>query len=327
MMWEPEKGRFPVPSFFFGIIRRKALIKTVNPSLGKMTGDEKVKKSRDPIFTACLVIFMVAVVAILGGFVNDHYIQKDNTKAAYGDEVVVNYTGSYYAYVGEDNAVVFDTSLSSIGNDDDISKANSFTKTSYEPLTFTIGKGSMIKGFEEAVVGHKVGDTFTVLIPAGEGYVGYESKIALNAGSVGQVQEIPSAAFKAAYEDVKLVAGATVTFTTVYGWEATAIQSNNTVVVYNMPEAGKTYKYVGNEDNEFGDVKFKVNSVGDDIKFDYQFENTKSVGSDGDIEMIEMNLVTEKLYVSNVSGGYFTCETQEKNNIDLYFEITLESIN
>ena len=292
-----------------------------------MTGEEKVKKSRDPIFTACLVIFMVAVVAILGGFVNDHYIQKDNTKAAYGDEVEVSYTGSFYAYVGEDKAVVFDTSYSSIGNDDDISKANSFTKTSYSNLTFTIGKGKMLQGFEEAVVGHKVGDTIKVKIDAGEGYIGPETTKSITGGYENLSATMPKAAFDKLYEDVKLTTGVTVTFTTVYGWEATATYSGNDVVIYNMPVVGETYEYIGNEDSQYGDVKFKVTSIDDQIKFEYVFENTVPVGTNGDIQMIEIDFGTETWYVSNISGGEFTYKSSEKDNIDLYFEIVLESIN
>ena len=249
-----------------------------------MTGEEKVKKSRDPIFTACLVIFMVAVVAILGGFVN---------------------------------AVVFDTSYSAIGNDDDISKANSFTKTSYSNLTFTIGKGTMLQGFEEAVVGHKVGDTIKVKIDAGEGYIGPETTKSITG----------KAAFDKLYEDVKLTTGVTVTFTTVYGWDATATYSGNDVVIYNMPVVGETYEYIGNEDSQYGDVKFKVTSIDDQIKFEYVFENTVPVGTNGDIQMIEIDFGTETWYVSNISGGEFTYKSSEKDNIDLYFEIVLESIN
>lgn len=314
-------------SFFSYITRRKALIRTINPSVGKMTGEEKVKKSRDPIFTACLVIFMVAVVAILGGFVNDHYIQKDNTKAAYGDEVEVSYTGSFYAYVGEEYAVVFDTSYSSIGNDDDISKANSFTKTSYSNLTFTIGKGTMLQGFEEAVVGHKVGDKILVKIDAGEGYIGPQYTKSITGGYEDLSVTMPKTAFTNLYEDVTPVSGVAVTFTTVYGWEATATLAGNDVVIYNMPVVGETYGYIGNEDSEYGTVEFKVTSIDDQIHFEYVFDKYTSVGNNGDIQMIEIDFGTETWYVSNITNGDFTYKTSEKDNIDLYFEIVLESIN
>lgn len=300
-----------------------------NRSAGKMTGDEKVKKSRDPIFTACFVIFVVAAVAVLGGFVNDHYIQKDNTEAAYGDKVVVNYTGSYYGYVGEEYAVVFDTNYSSVGNDEKIVKANSFTKTSYSTLSFTIGEGKMLAGFENAVVGHKVGEKIQVVIPAGEGYIGTgEVKQALNGGVENVSVTMPKTAFTSLYDDVTLVSGVAVPFTAVYGWDATATLAGNDVIITNMPKVGETYEYVGNEDSEFGDVKFQVTSVGTEIKYTYVFENTKSAGTNnGDVQMIEIDFGTETWYVTNILGGEFKYKTSEKTDIDLYFEIVIDSIN
>ena len=65
-----------------------------------MTG-EGIKKKRDPIFSVCFVVFVVACVGVLGVYVDEHYIQSDDTKVAYGDTVEVNYTGSYYGYYTE----------------------------------------------------------------------------------------------------------------------------------------------------------------------------------------------------------------------------------
>ena len=39
-----------------------------------------------------------------------------------------------------------------------------------EPLSFTVGSGQLIKGFENGVLGMKVNETKTVSIPAEEGY-------------------------------------------------------------------------------------------------------------------------------------------------------------
>ncbi len=56
-----------------------------------MTGDEK---KRDPIFTVCFVVFILAAVSVGGVYIDEHYLTEDTTKAAYGDQVTVNYTGS-----------------------------------------------------------------------------------------------------------------------------------------------------------------------------------------------------------------------------------------
>lgn len=38
------------------------------------------------------------------------------------------------------------------------------------PLTFKVGSGQVISGFDKAVMGHEPGDSFTVTIPAAEAY-------------------------------------------------------------------------------------------------------------------------------------------------------------
>ena len=67
-------------------------------------------------------------------------------EAQNGDIVEVHYTGTL------ENGTVFDTS------------------EGREPLEFTLGQGQMIPGFEQAVLGMKVGETKTVTIPADEAY-------------------------------------------------------------------------------------------------------------------------------------------------------------
>lgn len=63
-----------------------------------------------------------------------------------GDTVTVHYTGTLNS--GE----VFDSSKDR------------------EPLSFTLGQGQLIAGFEKAVIGLSVGDTTTTNIPATEAY-------------------------------------------------------------------------------------------------------------------------------------------------------------
>ncbi len=67
-------------------------------------------------------------------------------KARKGDAVKVHYTGKF-----EDGSV-FDSSRER------------------EPMQFTLGKGDLIKGFEEAVLGTSVGETRTISIPPDKGY-------------------------------------------------------------------------------------------------------------------------------------------------------------
>lgn len=302
-----------------------------------MIGEEKERKKRDPIFTACFVIFMIAVVGILGVYVNEHYIQKDNTEAALGDTVTVNYTGSFYDYVGEENAVVFDTSYSSVGDNDSIIKSNDFTKkNSYSTLEFTVGKGTMLEMFENAVIGHKVGDKIRVTIPAGEGYVGPDTSVETSKTGfrLPLSETITSANFEDIYPDLDLKAGTVTEFKSVYGWDATAVMSGSEVIVSYKPVVGETYTYDADGDENFGKVEFNVTSASaGSITTNVTISETKNVGSDGAIQMIKLHMGNDTWYITNDGSSDFTYKVcnktdgGEKVNETLYFEIEIVSIN
>lgn len=65
-----------------------------------------------------------------------------------GDQVSVSYTGT------KTDGSVFDAT----------------SKHGGEPLSFTVGAGQMIKGFDEGVIGMKVGETKSIVIPADKAY-------------------------------------------------------------------------------------------------------------------------------------------------------------
>lgn len=67
-------------------------------------------------------------------------------QAKHGDTVKVHYTGKL------EDGTVFDTSIDR------------------DPLQFTIGKGQMIPGFEQAVLGMNPGESKTIRIPTDEAY-------------------------------------------------------------------------------------------------------------------------------------------------------------
>ena len=92
------------------------------------------------------IVLLLGVVLVGGCTVSE-------TAAAEGDTVTVHYTGSV-----EDGSV-FD---SSVGGD---------------PLTFIVGDGTMIEGFDEAVRGMEVGKTKTVTIPADKAYGEYDESL------------------------------------------------------------------------------------------------------------------------------------------------------
>lgn len=76
-------------------------------------------------------------------------------QAQRGDRVKVHYTGKL------DDGTVFDSS------------------TNREPLEFTIGEGSLIPGFEQAVVGMSEGETKKETIPTENAYGSYAEEMVL----------------------------------------------------------------------------------------------------------------------------------------------------
>ncbi|MFT6715668.1 MAG: FKBP-type peptidyl-prolyl cis-trans isomerase 2 [Saprospiraceae bacterium] len=62
------------------------------------------------------------------------------------DNIKVHYTGKI------ESGEVFDSSLER------------------DPLTFKVGEGTLLKGFEHAVIGMKINDSKEIKIPCGEGY-------------------------------------------------------------------------------------------------------------------------------------------------------------
>ena len=91
-----------------------------------------------------LGILLLGAILISGCNAGQNAAQAKN-----GDTVKVDYTGTL------ENGTVFDTSVGG------------------EPLNFTLGEGQMIPGFEQAVLGMKVGESKTVTIPAAEAYGQY----------------------------------------------------------------------------------------------------------------------------------------------------------
>jgi len=71
---------------------------------------------------------------------------QDMPQAKNGNIAQVHYTGTLK------DGTVFDTSVGR------------------EPLEFTLGEGQMIPGFEQAVLGMKIGESKTVTIPADDAY-------------------------------------------------------------------------------------------------------------------------------------------------------------
>ncbi len=98
-----------------------------------------------------ILIILLAVIILFSGCVGEKTVKK-------GDTISVNYTGSLQ------DGKVFDTNIESVAKQHDI------IRPEYVPLKFTVGEPGMIAGFDEGVVGMKVGDTKILTIPPEKGY-------------------------------------------------------------------------------------------------------------------------------------------------------------
>jgi FKBP-type peptidyl-prolyl cis-trans isomerase 2 len=120
-----------------------------------------------------LLILILAATILLSGCV-DKTVQTVKN----GDNISVDYVGSFQ------DGKVFDTSIESVAKANNLSNPNA----QYEPLNFTVGKRSVIEGFDEGVIGMKVGDTRTLTIPPEKGYPVDPSRIQVSP----IIQEIPA---------------------------------------------------------------------------------------------------------------------------------------
>ncbi len=133
-----------------------------------------------------------------------------------GDTISVNYVGKL------ENGTIFDTSLKEVA----IETGKYDQMRNYEPLTFTVGAGQMIKGFDEGVVGMKVGEEKTLTIPPEEAYGEYRQEF---------VREIPVDAVNFTPEvGMRLATDNGLT------GSITKVNENSFVVDFNHELAGKT---------------------------------------------------------------------------------------
>lgn len=322
-------------------VQKSVKQKDRDETAGKAVKSEKKAKHSfkwsdvDPILAVCVVVLILSSVCVIASTVNDKFISvSSGEEAQYGNVVLVDYVGSFYGYYDEKDAdgnyigVVFDTSISSVGNNGSFIKSSEFSKATYAPIKVTIGKGAYLAMFEDALIGHVAGDVIRVEIPAVNGYGEVKESdkktVGMSSGSVSVMQNMPEDKF------FKLFgfhpSGNMNEVTSPYGWNCNIfLNSDSTVTIVNQPEVGKTYKMQGNEN-----VTHEVTSNADGvIKFNYAFTKTTPDKVDkGNVELIKILVNgTETAYVYNVNDtakefSYKTC--QEKIGMSLFFTITFK---
>jgi FKBP-type peptidyl-prolyl cis-trans isomerase SlyD len=146
--------------------------------------------------------------------------KNTSKKIENGDTISVNYIGKL------EDGTIFDTSIKEAATEAGIYNQ----MRDYKPLTFKVGAGQMIKGFDEGVVGMIVGEEKTFTIPPEEAYGEYREELA---------RELPVDAVDFTPEvGMQLVTDNGLTGT------ITEVSENNFVVDFNHELAGKTLVFL-----------------------------------------------------------------------------------
>lgn len=176
------------------------------------------------------VALSVAVISLVGcgnkEATMDNNAQNTDTEntanntapAKVGDAVKVDYVGTL-----EDGSM-FDTSVAAKAQEGGI-----FDETRpYEPLTVNLGKGEVIPGFENALVGMNVGDTKKITLTAEEAYGQPRPEL---------IQKVPVETFS--WSNIEPEVGKTYNFGIAQG-TIKEVSATEITIDFNHPLAGKT---------------------------------------------------------------------------------------
>lgn len=151
-----------------------------------------------PVYALAAIVIVIAIIGVI-------YVAIGSASAetvATGDTVGVYYTGTLT------NGTVFD---SNVGK---------------EPLTFTVGSGQVIQGFDQAVIGMKINESKTVTLPENEAYGPVNPKL---------IVVVPLSVFG----NETVTKGMTVSNGQAQG-TVTQVNATNATVDFNPPLAGQT---------------------------------------------------------------------------------------
>lgn len=153
------------------------------------------------------------------------------TVASRGDMVWVDYT------VRVENGSVYDTTLEQVARDAGIYKST----IRYTPFNFTLGSADMIDGFNEAVLGMRVGEEKNAIIPPDKAYGAYDPTLVdaiPRIYSLQRVEPVPMDEFLQIYPGFTFSENETLL---VGSWNATILAAtNNSVMLRHDPQVNQT---------------------------------------------------------------------------------------
>lgn len=142
-----------------------------------------------------------------------------NVVAKNGDMVLVDYIGKL------EDGTLFDTSVESVARESGTYNSG----REYAPLEVELGSGSVVRGFNDAILGMKVGATKTATLEPKDAYGEPDQELIISV----PISDLKKAGIK---PDVGMTVGtASGTRGTI-----TAVGAQNATVDFNHPLAGKT---------------------------------------------------------------------------------------
>lgn len=270
-----------------------------------------------------IVIVLALIVSSVGAF---FLLTAEGRKVQNGDTVRVDYIGQL------SDGKVFDTSIHSVAVDNHTYPKSMFFQyrgndTVYEPLEFVVGSGKMITGFNDGVLGMKVGERKTFVIPVGMGYdVDPDLITTINLTETLPVQRTMTiSAFQSYFGAVP------VSFTQytepIYGWDVQVLFVDTTNVMFQnrVPAGGADYRAYSNPtDSTYG---WQINATHDgqgNIIVTHYLDaasalSVKGLDYDGQVFFVES--------VDAVNGTAVLNHNREVAGKELTFTVTVLSIS
>ena len=202
------------------------------------------------VYVTVLLVIMVGVSVGIYAYSSHSYTTEKNVcVVSVGDTISVRYYG--YIYYGGERRV-FDTNIESIAQDN-----VTYPKTvsyqwpgKFNLLTFKVGSGSMIKGFDLGVRGMELNETKTIVVPPDEGYPFDWSKV-YNESTYQTVPVVENMTLKQFYQRF---ANTNPLINSVYrdkeyGWNSIVLYvsgEKNIVTIQNNPSIGADYEPFNN---------------------------------------------------------------------------------
>ena len=141
-----------------------------------------------------------------------------------GDAVTIHYVGRF------ENGSLFDTSRSEVARKEDLITAQGQEPAEYAPLSFTVGRGDIIEGIEEALVGMAEGEERTIEVPPEKAYGEIEEE---------KIREYDPEAFEAMVGSEPEVGLHVEAANDLHG-DVTAVRDDAVEVDFNHELAGRT---------------------------------------------------------------------------------------